>query len=407
LKKIYFYTFFQFALFHGPIIILFYQHHALTLSNIYLLQTLHYFAKLAFEIPAGVFADSYKKKYSLFLGALLVSASYTGIFFSQTFILFALFEIIAGIGRSLISGADSALIYETLKRKNNLSLYHHVESINFTILNTAFILYAVASGYIARINLSLPYLFSAIFIGAAAILALTIDEPKEKHKPEDFAKISSTRLTDGWRAIKQSKALSFLTAFGAIFLFLRELNFYTEQPLLSKVGIEIQFFGFLPAIGAAIWAGTSYFSPKIIVHIGEKRSFLLVLILFLLPSLWLASSTERISDLVLYVIYYFSYGLGEPLIRINSNSSIKDSSVRTTVLSIQSTLGLLPYCLFASFFGYLLDTRPLNMGFFVFSAISLALLVYTIYWLLTNQQESFENSATLELSDPSEKPKTA
>ena len=405
MKKIYFYTFFQFALFHGPIIILFYQHHGLTLSNIYLLQTLHYFAKLAFEIPAGVFADNYKRKYSLFWGALLVSASYIGIFYSQMFILFALFEIIAGIGRSLISGADSALIYDTLKRKNSLSLYHHVESINFAILNMAFILYAVASGYIAKINLSLPYLFSAVFIGVAAILALTIDEPKEKHKAEDFTKINSTGFAIGLKAIKQSKTLSFLTMFGAIFLFLRELNFYTEQPLLSKVGIEIQFFGFLPAIGAAIWAGTSYFSPKIIAYIGEKRSFLLVLILFFLPSLWLTKSTERMSDLAIYVMYYSSYGLGEPLIRINSNSSIKDSSIRTTVLSIQSALGLLPYCLFASFFGYLLDTKPLNVGFGVFSAISLCLLVYTIYWLWVNKQENFENSATLELSNTSEKQK--
>lgn len=386
MKKIYFYTFFQFALFHGPIIILFYQYHGLTLSNIYFLQTIHYLAKFVFEIPAGIFADNYKRKYSLFVGALLVASAYTGIYFSQTFVLFALFEMLSGIGRAFISGTDSALIYDILKRSNKLSIYHQAESVNFAITNIAFVLYALASGYIAKVNISAPYLFSALFIGVAAIFALAIDEPKESYEPKNL-KVKPSGFSHGWKVIQQSHTLKFLTIFGAVFLFLRELNFYTEQPLLSEVGISIQYFGFLPAMGAAIWAGTSYFSPKIILFLKEKRAFLLVVILFFLPSLWLTWSTEKISDLIVYAIYYSSYGIGEPLIRISSNSSIKDSSLRATILSIQSSLGLLPYFLFATLFGYLLDNKSLNVGFMSFAIVSFFLLGYTLYWFSTNKSK--------------------
>lgn len=386
MKKIYFYTFFQFALFHGPIIILFYQDHGLTLSNIYFLQTIHYFAKLVFEIPAGVLADKHKRKYSLFIGALLVAGAYMGIYFSQTFVFFALFEMLSGIGRSFISGTDSALIYDILKRNDKLSIYHQVESINFAITNVAFILYALASGYIAKESLSAPYLFSALFIGIAALSALTIDEPEENHKL-NISQVKPLGFLNGWKVIWQSHSLRFLSLFGAVFLFLRELNFYTEQPLLSDVGINIQYFGFLPAVGAAIWAVASYFSPRIILLIKEKRAFLLVVALFLLPSLWLTWSTGRVSDLIVYAIYYSSYGIGEPLIRIHSNSSIKDSSLRATILSIQSSLGLLPYFLFATLFGYLLDNNPLSVGFMLFAVISFLLLIYTAYWFSSNKLE--------------------
>uniref|UniRef100_UPI003D0DAB19 MFS transporter n=1 Tax=Roseibium sp. TaxID=1936156 RepID=UPI003D0DAB19 len=117
MTRLYVYTALQFAMFHGPVLIVFYVSHGLTLQQVYTLQALHFLAKLLTEIPAGIFADRVRRRTSLALGALLVAAAYGGIWAGSGFLLFAAMEVLAGAGRAFRSGADSAYIYDELKHR--------------------------------------------------------------------------------------------------------------------------------------------------------------------------------------------------------------------------------------------------------------------------------------------------
>ena len=65
-------------------------------------------------ITTGFFADIYGRRLSLFFGSILTFLGYLIFSFYSGFNEFFIAEIFLGIGGSLISGADSALIYDTL-----------------------------------------------------------------------------------------------------------------------------------------------------------------------------------------------------------------------------------------------------------------------------------------------------
>ena len=69
------------------------------------------------QIPAGVFADRFGFKKSIIIGCF-INVLGTAIFaFSSEFIHFLVGYSPMGFGRSMIFGADNAMIYESLKKK--------------------------------------------------------------------------------------------------------------------------------------------------------------------------------------------------------------------------------------------------------------------------------------------------
>ncbi|MES0810360.1 MFS transporter [Roseibium sp. SCPC15] len=370
-------------MFHGPILIVFYVSHGLSLQQVYTLQAIHFLAKLLTEIPAGMFADRVRRRTSLALGALLVAGAYGGIWAGSGFLLFAVMEFLAGAGRAFMSGADSAYIYDELKHRGELSRYSQVESTNFSVLNISFIFYALASGLIASVDIALPYLFSAVFLLAAAGCALLLPEqPVVGPVRGETKKMNQWQIRRAFSAIWKTETLLFATLIGGVYLFLRELNFYTEQPLLTGLGIDIRLFGVLPAVGALLWAVSSFFSPRVFQKVGTSASSILVGCLTVGPAIYLVSGSESLSALVVYAIFYVSYGLGEPLFRILTNRAVEESSLRSTVLSIQSSCALLPFCVIGPWFGSLLDTHSLPAGFGVIASCASMALVLSIVWLL-------------------------
>ena len=97
-----------------PIVVLFFQDNGLSMSDVMLLQALFAISVVIFEVPSGYLADMIGRRQSIFWGCILGTAGFSIYSFSFGFYGFLLAEIVLGIGSSLISGADSALIYESL-----------------------------------------------------------------------------------------------------------------------------------------------------------------------------------------------------------------------------------------------------------------------------------------------------
>ncbi len=98
-----------------PVITLFYQIEiGMSMRSIFILQAIFSVSMLLFEIPSGYFADKVGRKISILSGAIFIVFS-TGIYsVSQSFFHLAIAEILLGVGFGFVSGADSALIYDSL-----------------------------------------------------------------------------------------------------------------------------------------------------------------------------------------------------------------------------------------------------------------------------------------------------
>jgi MFS family permease len=97
-----------------PVIVPFYESNGLTLQDIMILKAVYSVVIVVFEIPSGYLADVLGRKNTLIAGALLGTAGYVAYSFSFGFTGFLIAEIVLGAGQSMISGADSALLYDTL-----------------------------------------------------------------------------------------------------------------------------------------------------------------------------------------------------------------------------------------------------------------------------------------------------
>ena len=101
-----------------PIIVLFFQEHGLTITQVMILQSIYSLAVAIFEIPSGYIADIFGRKKTIVLSTIFTFIGYVIFSLYGGFYSFAIAQILVGIGGSLMSGSDSALIYDTLIEEN-------------------------------------------------------------------------------------------------------------------------------------------------------------------------------------------------------------------------------------------------------------------------------------------------
>ena len=112
-KRILALSFFQVFLVLMPIIVLFFESRGLTLPEIFLLQAWFATVALIMEAPSGYLADLLGRKRVIVTGTFFLGAGQSVLLFAEGFWQLALYQSCLGLGLSLISGADLALLYDT------------------------------------------------------------------------------------------------------------------------------------------------------------------------------------------------------------------------------------------------------------------------------------------------------
>lgn len=98
-----------------PIWIVYYRGYVST-SQIAFIAGWAYLVQLVMELPTGAFADMVGKRWSILLSYLLTAIGMLVIPLANTFAHFLLIETLVGIGSALFSGAQEALLYDSLKQ---------------------------------------------------------------------------------------------------------------------------------------------------------------------------------------------------------------------------------------------------------------------------------------------------
>jgi MFS family permease len=110
------------------------------------------------EVPTGLFGDTKGLKFSVAMGeamwviGILVYGSVPNVY------VFALGELILAIANAFSSGAEEALIYETMKDKKEEESFNQVIAVKGNIHLTAMILASVVAGFLIPV-MSLNHIF--------------------------------------------------------------------------------------------------------------------------------------------------------------------------------------------------------------------------------------------------------
>ena len=338
-----------------PIIVLFFEKHGLSLTQIMILQATYSFTVALFEIPSGFFADIYGRRLSLFFGSILTFLGYLIFSFYSGFNEFFIAEIFLGIGGSLISGADSALIYDTLLELKKDEDYTKIEGKNYGIGNVSEGLAGVLGGFLAVSSLELPVYIQTFVLFFSIPLSYSLVEPKSSYK---LAKSFKSILLVVKETFFQKNRLKWYILYSSAMGIGTLSIAWFVQPFLMKIDTPLIYYGIIWASLNIITGITSYYS-----YVFDNGKVLTYISLSMLISFVLLGFNISIYGFIFIVLIYLMRGIITPNLRnlININST---SERRATVLSLRSFVIRISFALIAPILGYITDVYEISYVFY-------------------------------------------
>jgi MFS family permease len=232
-----------------------------------------------FELPSGVLADLIGRRRTITIGYIIGGIGYSLMAGANNFESYLFGTIVSGIGNSFISGAEEAFIYDTLKEREELSLYSKIKAREALIYRSSLILSTIIGGYIYELKEFLPYLLTGIFLILAGVLYAFAKEPNidsEEYSMKSYTKNIKSGFIESFKNTKTSLySFYYILVFTAAFL----LTWYFEMPYLKSIGFNEKQIGWIFAAIIFLNMFVSQLAPKIEKSSSVSlRNFLLPLI---------------------------------------------------------------------------------------------------------------------------------
>ncbi len=358
-----------------PIIVLFFQENNLTLTEIMLLQSIYSFSVALFEIPSGYIADIFGRKKTITLSTILTFIGYLLFSYYNGFYEFAFAEILLGIGASLMSGSDSAMLYDTLIETGNKKNYTKIEGKNYAIGNFSEAIAGILGGLLATISIFLPIYVQTFILFFSIPIALSLIEPKininDKLEKSFYTILKIVKFT-----MIENVKLRWLIIYSSTMGVATLSMAWFAQPFFENVNIPLAYFGILWAF-LNLSAGITSFNSHYIYKSYKINKILLYLSLSMLILFTLLSLNQSIYGIIFIFFIYLLRGVATPILRneININT---ESKKRATVLSIRSFIIRISFAIFAPILGYIAEHYTLSTTFLTLSILigSFSILSY-------------------------------
>lgn len=357
-----------------PIIVLFYQENGLGLKEIFLLKSVYSIVSVALDIPTGYLADAWGRKKCLLTGCLIAFGGTITYSLAYTFGAFLLAEILLGIGQSLVSGADSALLYDTMLRHRREKDYLKYEGRVIMIGNFSEALAGICGGLLAAYALRLPFYYQmgVAFIGIPAALSLHEYNVRNRilHPLRNILHILHYSLV-------RNRSLRYDILFSGIIGASTLTMAWFVQPILMHIDLPTELFGVVWTVLNLVVGIAALYSDALSSRLGENRTYTFIL-LFIVGGYLAVSFCLTHAALAILFLFYIVRGFATPILKGYINRQTF-SEMRATVLSIRNFIVRLTFALMAPFIGWLNDAFSLALALQI---TALAILVPGLLFLL-------------------------
>lgn len=202
------------------------------------------FTVFFFEIPLGYFADKFGRKNSMIIGVLILISSLMLLYFTDNFYVILFISFLQGISQAFISGADSAILYDSLlslKREKEFKkidgrakVYQEIGVITAVLIALALFIFGIKT----------LILFAVITKIILFISVISFKEPIKHEKLVD--KNMSKGVINIFKILKKSlenKKLKNIFIYAFLIQGFSNMIFLIYQPYFLEVGIPMKFFG--------------------------------------------------------------------------------------------------------------------------------------------------------------------
>jgi MFS family permease len=307
----------------------------ISFSRVLFLNTWYMFCVFAFEIPTGTVADFFGRKLSMLMGstvsvlAVIIYVSY------PNFYIFMAGETVWAIAFTLKSGANEALVYDSLKmigqETRSQKVFSQLESFKMAGILTGALIGSVLAKFgglrFPLMSMIVPFAISAIFI------AMLKEPPTgEKVTKASYAKI----LKGGIEFFARHRVLKILTLDMVAISSFAFLIIWAYQMLLKGAGVDIIYFGIVHAMMCLAQIIIQQSFSRFEQYLGQKRRLLVATALIAgigFIGLGLAHAAWAI---ILMIVTTAGFGLSRTPLYISYMNKFIPSDKRATVLSVTS-----------------------------------------------------------------------
>jgi len=326
-----------------PVYVLYFRHYQINLFQIALLAATFEASILIFEMPTGLVADSYGRKISVILSALVSLLSGILFIFFPFLLGFIIAEILNGLGETLRSGALEAWLVDSLKydNKEEKIKYAFAQGTKYRLVGNLSGL--ILGGYLASLNIKLVWVpFAIIFLVLSIFLILKMNEEYKIEKTVSdriFSKISET-IKKSLIVIRSQKLILALLLLALFSEFAFEtISQYWQVHFSENLFIKTEYFGWLLVISSVVTILLIDKVTKLSERFKHEVSSLVILeILFVLSLLVIALTFSPILAVLFFVLLQSFTSFKEPIFLDLYNKHIP-SEQRATLLSFQSLVG--------------------------------------------------------------------
>ena len=363
-----------------PIVVLFYEENGLELRHVFILQAIYSVSIVALEIPSGYLADAWGRKYTLVLGSILGFFGFLTYSFSNGFTGFLIAEIILGIGQSLISGADSALLYDSLLETGKKDDYIKYEGRLVSLGNFAEAFAGILGGLLAALSLRYPY-YAQTFVSAIAIPASIMLYEPQTHKI--LIKMSFNHIMQIVKySLYGNKELMWNIIFSSVIGAATLTMAWFVQPYLKLVALPLSMFGIMWTLLNLTVGFSSMYAHKIEFYYKQKKTIIGIAILIPLGFIVL-SSINAFWGISILFLFYIIRGIATPVLKDYINR-LCDSDVRATVLSVRNFVIRIFFAIIGPLGGWYSDKYTLQDAILLSGFIFLVLAILTLMILIKN-----------------------
>lgn len=338
--------------------VLFIQAFKITYFQIGLLEAVALIIILLLELPSGVFADVFGHKLTVFIAMITWGIGNLVVGFGNGFYIFLIGYAITGIGDAFRSGAESALLYESLRKLKKTKEYLKIKSRIRLFITLTVLVGCIFGPILFNINIRIPILLNGLLILCSAFIVISMTEPYHKKVKNSFAKHISF-FKEAWKFSVNHQHVRWFIIFGIIItlpmgIFVNLMS----PPYLIQIGFNVVHIGILFAIIHGTSGLIASFSDKIESRLKERFSIISIIIVQGVAFVFMALINAPIAAIAVMMLY-ISRDYKEMILDNYLNQHIKPKN-RATVLSISQFAIDLSAAVFVIFGGYLTDLFSLN-----------------------------------------------
>lgn len=379
INKYYVFSFLKDFGFFSAVLIPFYTDWGgISLFQVQLLQSWFMFWLFVMEIPTGIIADKFGRKHSMAMGAAVVAVAAVVYSLVPNIWVFLLAELLFATAMALISGADSALLYDSLKETGQESKSKQIFGRAHSIRLFGMLIAAPIGGLIAsQLGLQAPMMLSALpFFGAAAI-AWSIKEPAVRPQQSQQPHYSSL-LKAGFHHMRSNRNFQTLLLNATLVSVSAYFVVWLYQPLLQTLHIPLIMFG---------WVHTFLIATEMIVSsnfvrlekvTGSSQRYLAFTAIATSVGFAVVALAPSLITLVIFLVLAGGFGLTRVEYIIALLNAEIPSAQRATVLSFFSMIRRSTIVVANPLIG-LVATKSLSLAFLLLALLPLATLLLPKY----------------------------